>query len=406
MSDTLKHKTIPAGSDQPGFTGVTPSLYAEEHSFSGGANGSVLVRNIVNSDGAGWVATAAGVLQSTGAATTPTFGSVPDAYLSSNIPLINAANTFSNSTPIILGATSKGTLRADVVGYLAMNSGSSGFVWRSNNNASDLMTLSNAALLTLAGLLNVTGVGTHQFIVAGGNATNALNVRNTSAGTAANAYVSVGTDVAQDQGLIQAYSSTFTSSAYALASGVALISQSSGGLSVVASHASGTIRFYTGGSTERMSLSTGGILNLTSASPAIKITPSTNTNSAYLQCINGETDGNYVGTDDSAGGVFGFGNYGLGMYSNSAAGITLNAVNASADIRFKTNGSTTRLTITSGGNFGFRTTSFGTSAAGVLSIANGTAPTTSPAGIGQLYVEAGALKYRGSAGTVTTIAIA
>lgn len=48
----------------------------------------------------------------------------------------------------------------------------------------------------------------------------------------------------------------------------------------------------------------------------------------------------------------------------------------------------------------------GTSAAKVLVMANATAPTTSPAGGGQLYVEAGALKYRGSSGTITTIAAA
>lgn len=58
-----------------------------------------------------------------------------------------------------------------------------------------------------------------------------------------------------------------------------------------------------------------------------------------------------------------------------------------------------------GGNIGVGAVgSFGSSAAGVIGIANGTAPTTSPAGIGQLYVSAGALKYRGSSGTVTTIA--
>jgi hypothetical protein len=54
--------------------------------------------------------------------------------------------------------------------------------------------------------------------------------------------------------------------------------------------------------------------------------------------------------------------------------------------------------------FGFNTSSYGTGASGTISIANGTAPTTSPAGIGQLWVEGGALKYRGSSGTVTTIA--
>ena len=58
-----------------------------------------------------------------------------------------------------------------------------------------------------------------------------------------------------------------------------------------------------------------------------------------------------------------------------------------------------------GGNVGIgNVTTFGTSALGVIGIANGTAPSSSPAGMGQLYVEAGALKYRGSSGTVTTIA--
>jgi hypothetical protein len=37
-------------------------------------------------------------------------------------------------------------------------------------------------------------------------------------------------------------------------------------------------------------------------------------------------------------------------------------------------------------------------------MANATAPSSSPADMGQLYVEGGALKYRGSSGTVTTIA--
>lgn len=65
---------------------------------------------------------------------------------------------------------------------------------------------------------------------------------------------------------------------------------------------------------------------------------------------------------------------------------------------------TDRLTIDSKGNFGFGTASFGTSSAGVLTIANGTAPTSNATSAGQLYVEAGALKFRGSSGTVTTIA--
>jgi len=62
------------------------------------------------------------------------------------------------------------------------------------------------------------------------------------------------------------------------------------------------------------------------------------------------------------------------------------------------------MTVSNNGNLGVGVVTFGTSAAKVIGLANATAPTTSPAGMGQLYVEAGALKYRGSSGTVTTIA--
>jgi len=58
----------------------------------------------------------------------------------------------------------------------------------------------------------------------------------------------------------------------------------------------------------------------------------------------------------------------------------------------------------SNGNFGFGGTSFGGGAV-VAFLANATTvPTTNPTGGGILYVDGGALKYRGSSGTVTTIA--
>lgn len=56
------------------------------------------------------------------------------------------------------------------------------------------------------------------------------------------------------------------------------------------------------------------------------------------------------------------------------------------------------------GNLMLGTTSVGTSGVGVLAIANGIAPSTSPTGVGQVYATSGALMYRGAGGAVTEIA--
>ena len=64
---------------------------------------------------------------------------------------------------------------------------------------------------------------------------------------------------------------------------------------------------------------------------------------------------------------------------------------------------TDAMTLDTLGNLLVGLTTAGTTAANTIQIANGTAPTANVTG-GQLYVEAGALKYRGSSGTVTTIA--
>lgn len=64
------------------------------------------------------------------------------------------------------------------------------------------------------------------------------------------------------------------------------------------------------------------------------------------------------------------------------------------------------LSMTQNANLGLNGRSFG-GGAGVIFILNATTlPTSNPTGGGILYVDAGALKYRGSAGTITTIAVA
>ena len=62
-----------------------------------------------------------------------------------------------------------------------------------------------------------------------------------------------------------------------------------------------------------------------------------------------------------------------------------------------------KMTLDASGNLLVGLATAGTTAAKTIQIANGTAPTGNVTG-GQLYVESGALKYRGSSGTVTTIA--
>jgi hypothetical protein len=91
------------------------------------------------------------------------------------------------------------------------------------------------------------------------------------------------------------------------------------------------------------------------------------------------------------------------LYADSAAnGINLRGRDSSPLVFWTAN--TEQMRLDTSGNLGVGVAAFGTAAAKVIGMANATAPTSSPAGMGQLYVEAGALKYRGSSGTVTTIA--
>jgi len=98
---------------------------------------------------------------------------------------------------------------------------------------------------------------------------------------------------------------------------------------------------------------------------------------------------------------------GIGSNQNViyASGNPLSILSDSQNLRIGT-GTNAYMLLDTSGNVGVGVSTFGTSAAKVLGLANATAPTTSPAGMGQLYVESGALKYRGSSGTITTLAVA
>jgi hypothetical protein len=111
--------------------------------------------------------------------------------------------------------------------------------------------------LAVTGVLTVSGFGTHTFS-AGGTGVNRLQVANTTSGTANFADVFATANLCN--AVLRAYSTGYTTSGVDIASSVLLSSDGSNGLSIVASNASGAIRFYSGGSTERMRIHTSGQL--------------------------------------------------------------------------------------------------------------------------------------------------
>lgn len=90
----------------------------------------------------------------------------------------------------------------------------------------------------------------------------------------------------------------------------------------------------------------------------------------------------------------------------NSTGYLYMGINASRYVFWGSNAATELMVVENAGNVGLGTNGFG-GGAKVLGIANATTvPTTNPTDGGVLYVEAGALKYRGSSGTVTTLAVA
>ncbi len=119
---------------------------------------------------------------------------------------------------------------------------------------------------SFSGLLTVSGLGTHSFS-AGGTGANILLVKNTTAGASNYSALYLGNDASPYNFYAESFSSTYTTSGPAVAAGAILAADGAGGLSIAANHASGPIRFYSGGTTLRWTVLTSG--NFYSASNAV-----------------------------------------------------------------------------------------------------------------------------------------
>ena len=168
-------------------------------------------------------------------------------------------STTALATPGALSATQATAFASTVSGASLMGYGTTNDVSLMNRAGTVVLGVGpNTTTVNMTGLLNVTGFGAHSFS-ASGTGTQSIELRNSTAGASNNVLFSLGTDTS-GAGELRALSSTYTTSGPLVQNSVALVSSVSGGLSIAATNASGAIRFYSGGSTEWMRLTTAGIL--------------------------------------------------------------------------------------------------------------------------------------------------
>lgn len=212
---------------------------------------------------------------------------VADAALSTNVPLLNAANAFTGaSQTFAVGGTSNVLIDAasnyNIVSLInaAATTNNVGMMGGASGDAASLYLLANSGgsvylrsgstdLVTVSpgGVLSVHGFGAHG-ISGSSTGPQSFNLTNTTAGT--DTYVQLG--AVRDGALgiyMQAFSSTWITNGINVQSGGTLQADGSGGLSIAADNASGAIRFYSGGtssSNQRWGINAAGDLTIGASS--------------------------------------------------------------------------------------------------------------------------------------------
>ena len=213
------------------------------------------------------------VLVSGGVATAPAYSASPS--ITALTYTTNLKSTTALATPAALTATQATAFASTVSGSAIMGFGTTNDVSLMNRAGTVVLGIGpNTTTVNMTGLLSVSGLGTHNFS-AGGTNGNTLNVVNTTSGTAN--YAELAVIAGTTNFYVDSFSQGYSTSATAIASSARLLTDGSGGLSIAATHASGTIRFYSGGTTERMSIGTTGrvrmpeVYNVTGTGAALYI---------------------------------------------------------------------------------------------------------------------------------------
>ena len=159
MSNIVKHKTQSAVADLGVAGEVSPDNWNEEHSFAGGALGSLLYRDTGQSDGANWLADVAvgQVLVSGGVGAAPAYSASPSL---TSLTLSSALGVASGGTGVATFA-SNGVLYGNAAGVVQVTAqGGANTVLTANAGAPTFSATPTLTSLTLTGALTVGTVHT------------------------------------------------------------------------------------------------------------------------------------------------------------------------------------------------------------------------------------------------------
>ncbi|MCR4375672.1 MAG: hypothetical protein NUW22_12565 [Acidobacteria bacterium] len=167
-------------------------------------------------------------------------------------PKTDAGITYNASTGVLTATGFSGPLTGNVTGNASGTAATvTGATQAAITSAANLATVGtitsgvwNAGAVTSSGLLTVSGAGTHAFSASSTSA-NALDLLNSNTGANADAQFRVAnTGASGGDVYIQAFSANKSTSGYVVTSGGAVVTDTVGGLSLGALHASGDVRLY------------------------------------------------------------------------------------------------------------------------------------------------------------------